>query len=42
MPNHVQVHIEQTGPATSRAVVRGHRISVDRPLQRGGEDPHGG
>ena len=44
MADQVQIRIEQTGPATSRAVVRGHQVSVDRPLQRGGEDrgPMGG
>ncbi len=40
----VQVRIDQTGPATSAALVRGHRISVDRPLEKGGDDrgPMGG
>ena len=44
MGNQVQVRIEQTGPATSTAQVRGHRISVDRPLERGGDNqgPMGG
>ena len=44
MPNQVQVLIEQTGPVTSETRIRGHRISVDRPLERGGEDrgPMGG
>ena len=44
MANQVQVRIEQTGPATSTTQVRGHRISVDRPLEKGGEDrgPMGG
>ena len=44
MGNQVQVRIEQTGPATSTARVRGHRISVDRPLERGGDNqgPMGG
>lgn len=40
----VIVRIDQTGPATSTARVRDHRISVDRPLERGGDDqgPMGG
>lgn len=40
----VQVRIDQTGPATSTARVRGHRISVDRPLEKGGDNqgPMGG
>ena len=44
MQNTVQVRIDQAGPATSAAQVRGHRISVDRPLERGGENqgPMGG
>ena len=44
MENTVQVRIDQTGPATSRAQVRDHRISVDRPLERGGDNqgPMGG
>jgi len=44
MANQVQVRIDQTGPATSTARVRGHRISVDRPLERGGDNqgPMGG
>ncbi len=44
MANQVQVRIDQTGPATSTARVRDHRISVDRPLERGGDDqgPMGG
>ena len=44
MANRVQVRIDQAGPATSTARVRGHRISVDRPLERGGDNqgPMGG
>ena len=40
----VKIRIDQTGPATSTTEVRGHRISVDRPLEKGGEDrgPMGG
>lgn len=40
----VQVRIDQAGAATSTAKVRGHRISVDRPLERGGDNrgPMGG
>lgn len=44
MANQVQIRIDQTGSATSTTQVRGHRISVDRPLEKGGEDrgPMGG
>lgn len=44
MANQVQVRIDQTGPATSTAQVRGHHVAVDRPLERGGDDqgPMGG
>ena len=44
MSNQVQIRIEQMGPATSRAVVRGHGVSVDRPMEKGGDDqgPMGG
>ncbi|MCY3756669.1 MAG: OsmC family protein [Acidobacteria bacterium] len=44
MAKQVQVRIDQTGAATSTARVRGHRISVDRPLERGGDNrgPMGG
>ena len=44
MANQVQIRIEQTGAATSAAQVRDHRISVDRPLERGGDNqgPMGG
>ena len=44
MANQVQIRIDQTGAVTSTAQVRGHRISVDRPLERGGENqgPMGG
>ncbi len=44
MAKQVKVRIDQTGPATSTAKVRGHRISVDRPLERGGDNqgPMGG
>lgn len=44
MKKTVQVRIDQTGPATSTAQVRDHRISVDRPPEKGGEDrgPMGG
>ncbi len=44
MANQVQIRIDQTSPAASTTQVRGHRISVDRPLEKGGEDrgPMGG
>ena len=44
MAKQVQVRIDQTGPAASTARVRGHQITVDRPLERGGDNqgPMGG
>ncbi|BCZ87091.1 OsmC family protein [Thermus thermophilus] len=35
----VRVELSQLGPSTSEGVVRGkHRILVDRPVEKGGED----
>jgi putative redox protein len=44
MANAPQIQIRQTGPSTSEAVVRGHRVTIDRPLAKGGTDagPMGG
>ena len=42
----MSIHVEliQTGPTTTRAEVRGHAVSVDRPEAKGGNDrgPMGG
>ena len=40
----IQAVIEQVGPSTSRATVRTHTVSVDRPTAKGGADrgPMGG
>ena len=44
MANNIRVHIVQTGPSTSQAAIRGHRVSIDRPVEKGGTDqgPMGG
>ncbi|QZY57792.1 MULTISPECIES: hypothetical protein [Thermus] len=35
----VRVELSQVGPSTSEGVVRGkHRVLVDRPVEKGGED----
>jgi putative redox protein len=40
----VKIQIRQTSPSTSEAMIRGHRISIDRPTEKGGADagPMGG
>jgi putative redox protein len=40
----LRVQIEQIGPATATATARSHRVVVDRPVAKGGEDrgPLGG
>ena len=38
MANIVQVEVNQVGPATSEGVVRGHRVLIDRPEAKGGDD----
>jgi putative redox protein len=40
----VKIQIRQTSPSTSEATIRGHRISIDRPTEKGGADagPMGG
>jgi len=38
MGNNVQVLVRQIGPAASEGEVRGHRITMDRPAAKGGED----
>ncbi|WP_197735262.1 hypothetical protein [Thermus thermophilus] len=35
----VRVELSQVGPSTSEGAVRGkHRVLVDRPVEKGGED----
>ena len=40
----MQIKIKQTGDTTSQAVVREHRVIIDRPTEKGGHDkgPMGG
>lgn len=40
----IQVHIRQLGETTSESEFRGHRVKIDRPLEKGGSDqgPMGG
>ena len=38
MANQVQVTVKQIGPTASEGEVRGHRITMDRPVAKGGED----
>jgi len=40
----IRVSMRQVGPSTSEAEIRGHRLLVDRPLEKGGADqgPMGG
>jgi putative redox protein len=44
MPNTLSVQIRQTGPATSEAGIRQHKVLIDRPTSKGGDDkgPMGG
>lgn len=44
MSKRLQVQIRQTGPSTSEVVTRGHRVTIDRPVAKGGADagPMGG
>ena len=44
MANVIEVEIHQDGPATSEAAIRTHRVLVDRPASKGGDDrgPMGG
>lgn len=34
----IQVKIDQMGPSTAEAAARTHRVLVDRPVEKGGED----
>ena len=38
------IHVRQTSPSASEAIIRGHRIAIDRPVEKGGTDkgPMGG
>ena len=40
----MKIHIRQTGSSASEANIRGHHVSIDRPLDKGGSDagPMGG
>jgi putative redox protein len=44
MANDIRVQLRQTGPATSEAAIRAHKVSIDRPTAKGGDDqgPMGG
>ncbi len=44
MANTITVALEQKGPATSEATIRDHRVLIDRPEAKGGDDrgPMGG
>jgi putative redox protein len=44
MATTLQVKIRQMSPSTSEATIRGHHVSIDRPLAKGGTDagPMGG
>ena len=38
MGNQVQVLVKQIGPSASEGAVRGHTITMDRPVAKGGEN----
>ena len=38
MGNQIQVHVKQVGASASQGEVRGHSITMDRPVAKGGED----
>lgn len=44
MPQTLEARVEQSGPSSAIAIVRTHRVPVDRPLDKGGTDtgPLGG
>jgi len=44
MANTIQMEVRQSGPATSETTIRGHRVLIDRPTAKGGDDrgPMGG
>jgi putative redox protein len=37
MPD-IRIELSQTGPSTTEAAIRSHRVSVDRPEAKGGAD----
>jgi putative redox protein len=44
MPSEIKIAIRQTSASTSEAAIRQHRIAIDRPATKGGDDqgPMGG
>jgi putative redox protein len=44
MANQIEIHLYQKSPSSSEAAIRQHRVTVDRPMAKGGEDtgPMGG
>ncbi len=38
MSDKISARVNQVGPSTSEGIVRGHRVLVDRPPAKGGED----
>jgi putative redox protein len=44
MANEIRIAIHQTSASTSEAAIRQHKIAIDRPAEKGGEDqgPMGG
>jgi len=44
MANEIKIAIRQTAPSTSEAVIRQHKLAIDRPASKGGADqgPMGG
>ena len=44
MANEIKIAIRQTAPSTSEAAIRQHKLNIDRPASKGGEDqgPMGG
>jgi putative redox protein len=44
MTNQIKIHVDQISGVTSEAALRGHKVLVDRPLEKGGGDlgPMGG
>jgi putative redox protein len=44
MANEIKIQIRQLSAATSEATIRSHKVVIDRPLAKGGEDqgPMGG
>ena len=44
MPSEIKIAIRQTSASTSEAAIRQHRVAIDRPATKGGDDqgPMGG